>query len=144
MDTAQKQLNSHGVMKMIYLALLASNIIYLAVIHIILADREPVVIDEGIDLIFSVAGFGLCFMGMLAHRALLKPERVKRTANPAQSLFVAYIISWSLFEACTVFGVVISFLSADPARIYPFVGVAFLAFLSHPPSKARRKRLLHQ
>ena len=142
MDTAHKQPNPQAIMKLIYLALIASNLIYVGVAHVALADSEPTLIDEGMDLIFSVAGFGLCFIGMLAHRALLKPERIKSNADPAKSFFVAYILSWALFEACTVFGLMVSFLSADPTRIYPFAGVALLAFLSHPPSQARRKRLL--
>lgn len=132
-------------LRIIHFALMVSIGIYYGLVQFLKAEwpAEPQV-DEQSLMVFSVLGLGACFMGMIANRSFLSPQRLKKLENPIAGIFTGFIISWALFEACTVFGLVYSFTNQDASQFHLFAILSIACMLAHPPSNARVRALLAQ
>ena len=132
--------------RMIQFALMGSVLIYGLVVHLLHLEGEPTIEDpEGIQMIFSILGIGSCFVAYLAHRFLLKPERLGDTRDADRfngRVFVSFIITWAIAETCAVFGLVLSMLLKNPEIYTTFGMLAFLTILAHPITEGRLRALM--
>ena len=142
----QDQLDSQKLSKllrMIHIALMISILIYGFLVYTLKAEwPDPPVTDQEQLMLFSILGLGACFVGMLVNRTLLKKERLKKSESPLQAILTGFIITWALFEAGTIFGLIYSFQSQDASQFHIFAALSLVSMLSHPPSQARIKALL--
>ena len=141
-DTDYQSLSSQ--LKVIHFALMASILIYGFLIYTVKADWPEVPVSDDDQLrLFSVLGLGACFVGMLINRSFLKKERLRNHSSPKAGIMMGFIMSWALFESCSIFGFIYSFTNKDASQFHLFAILSLLSMLAHPPSKARIKNLLN-
>lgn len=133
-------------MRLLYAALLVSVGVYVVVVHVITLPASPETRPPPDDMlrltlagVAAVLGLGAPFV-----RRLLMPARALTPAAPAPThlaprafarVFTAHIVAWAMCEAVTVIGVVLFFLTRDPAALYPFAAGTVLLFVVLAPRR---------
>lgn len=126
--------------------LMMSVIAYGIVAHFAMSDESGASAStdpEGLEMNLSILGIGACFFASLAHRVLLKPERVMNPRDPdriAGKVFIAFLMTWALAELCAVCGIILVFLTRDPSLYFTFGALSILTILAHPITEARLKQ----
>lgn len=142
-------------MRLLYAALLVSVGVYVVVVHVITLPASPGVRPPPDDMLrLGLAGVA-AVLGLAAPfvRRLLMPARARTpVAAPAPThlaprafarVFTAHIVAWAMCEAVTVIGVVLFFLTRDPAALYPFAAGTVLLFVVLAPRRGVLEAVAH-
>ena len=129
-----------SVLKLIYIALMISSLVYM-VVGYTFAHKDLPTPDEGLTMTLLIGAFGAVFIGNVLLFTLLKPERIQRASNPHQSALIAFFVGWVLFNTPALLGFVLTFFG-DPSYQLPLTALSLLSLLSYPPSEGKLKRAL--
>lgn len=124
------------VAKILWLALIASQAVYLAVILIGVASVR----DEPLDLaalpialavvaVATAVGSHLCW-----RRASGAGQPIHTTSPDPAASYTFYIFAWALDESVAIYGLVLALLAFSPEVWSPFSVAAFALMLVHRPS----------
>jgi hypothetical protein len=131
----------HPTLRVLWLALLASQVIYLVVPYVAeVAGRRP---DPGVlnTLTLILAGISLATgAGTIVYRrrALVDPIQAGRldpdSPDGAAKAFSPIILNLVLTESIAIYGLVLALLSGSPSRAVPFALGAFVLMWVHRPT----------
>ena len=129
----------HPTLRILWIALLASQVIYLVVAFILPAGSaaDPGTVDT---LSFLLGGVAISIAaGTLVYRrrALVAPIQTGRvdpnTPEGFPKVFVPFVLNLVLSESIAIYGLVLVLLSHDPLRALPFAIGAFVLMYLHRP-----------
>ena len=142
--------NSRVVAQVLWVALLASVVLYVALAHLVPIQASELPTDALMKA-FYVVSLILFISSILIQRRMLTPELVRKYAtqplartgaspdsNEGQALLRHHadlwvlkvnLISWAMTEAIALLGLVAALIACKPSNIYPFAATALLAMI---------------
>lgn len=129
-----------SVLKLIYIALMISSLVY-TVVGYTFAHKDLPTPDEGLTMTLLIVAFGAVFLGNMLLFTLLKPARIQRAPQPHQATFIAFIAGWVLFDVPALMGLVLTFFG-EPSYQLSLFALSLLSLLSYPPTEGKLKRAL--
>jgi hypothetical protein len=129
--------------RLVYAALLASLPAYLALVHLAMTPMPEGGGDYGVFYaIIGVFSAGVAVAIPLLRRRMMPPRAAG--AGPAPDTvptralgrwLSAQLLSWALCESVAIYGLVLAFVTHEPAAYYPFGAVALVLMLLYPPRR---------
>ncbi len=104
------------------------------------ASAEP--LSASHHALLSAGGVGACFVAMVLSRALLRPERVEESEDPARYVWAVFVLTWALCAVSALLGLALCALTGQLGDAAPSVLVSLLTTLAHPPTEARLRAAL--
>jgi hypothetical protein len=151
------------VAQVLWVALLASVVLYVAVAHLVPIQASALPTDALVKA-FYVVSLILFISSILIQRRMLSPELVRkyakqpvvRTDAPPNSnegrallrhhadlwVLKVSLISWAMAEAIALLGLVAALIACKPSNIYPFAATALLAMVWTRPDFSAVDRAL--
>jgi hypothetical protein len=129
--------------RLVYAGLVASLPIYLAVVHLAVTPVPEGGGDYGVFYgIIGLFSAGVAISVPILRKRLMPP----RAAGPGPApdsvpprllgrWLSAQILSWSLCESVAIYGLVLAFVTHEPAAYYPFAAVALLLLALYRPRR---------
>jgi len=146
MNTNEPQPVNGSIFKVLWFALLMSCCMFTAVVYI--SFKGPVFsVDEFIQaaplsyMLFGVAVANFILSSVM-YKMFLKPHRGSTNLSIQeinQKYFVPFLVKIVLLEACTIFGLVLSF-GEEKRLVLPFFIISVVGFMLSIPSESRTKR----
>ncbi len=94
-----------------------------------------------LEWIFSVLGFTTFLFGLLFFKYFttlrMKKLRMMTPEERKQSLLVAFVVQFVLFETLGLYGVLLSVITQNPMKSLPFIISAYLGFIVTFPGKGK-------
>ena len=136
------------VARLIQLALLSTVVVYGVIAQLnqsesAAADQDP----EMLRIIFSVLGAGMCGVAIMMNRLFTHPKHFTpemSAEDVAGKMFTAYILTWALAESCAVFGLVLTFILAEPSTYTVFAILSGLTIVLHSLTEQRVRTQLER
>ena len=135
------------VARLIQFALLSTVIIYGVIAHINESEPHPNQDPETLRLIFSILGAGMCGVAIMMNRLFTHPKHFTPEMSAEDvvgKMFTAYILTWALAESCAVFGLVLTFILAEPSTYTTFAILSGLTIVLHSLTEQRVRTQLER
>ena len=115
-----------GVARVLWFALFASTLIYVAVLELLL--NRPVTDEwQALALMFGLAAVGAAGASVVVHRFV-------RKGSP---YIVGFILAMALAESVCILGFVLGFQGAPPMVVMPFFFVTWVQMILRFPTQAK-------
>lgn len=120
--------------RIIWGALVASTLIYIAVLELGVVVVEPQ--WEPLLLPLSLAAFGTAAASLLVPRLAMRRRQASSPGDATGAYLATLIIALALAESVAIFGLVLGLLGAPPKFVMPFFVVAWiLMFIRFPTTE---------
>ena len=130
----------HPILRILWLALLLSQVLYLVVAQIVPkeSDSSPTNVAL-VTLALAIFSIGLAVFTLVwRRRMLVAPIQAGQLDPNSQEdlgkVFVPYVLTIVVTESIAINGFVIALLAREPERAYPFAIAAFALMYYHRPT----------
>ena len=130
----------------LYVALMGALGMYAYVAFMIAGAQEPRPLPDIMLPVFIAMGAGAMVMIPILRGKLLPPMKEATSLNDTvpeneqtraatAKLFSASIVTWALCESIAIYGLVLSFMTAEPKYFLGFAAASLVNFLIYRPRK---------
>ena len=90
-----------------------------------------------ITIVLSVLGLFSLLQGVMIPRRLIRMAKIRTQTNAGQTIFGAYIIRYAIFEAISIYGLILGILGGEIPIIIAFFIVSLIAMIFTFPTEDR-------